>query len=174
MSALEELLDRVEALLAEVDEFPPAQRETVLALLDELDRLHRDALGHLAGALGDRLADVRGSHPALDWLFAAYAVGVDQRAAVEQALARVRPYVEEHGGTIELLDVVDGEVRLRMAGACAGCTASAVTLQDGVDAALREDVPGYRGIQVEQPSAAAHPPPAAGPPLLQIGVRPPG
>jgi Fe-S cluster biogenesis protein NfuA len=57
-----------------------------------------------------------------------------------------------------------------MSGACSGCSASAITLREGIEEALRERLPGFARIEVEEDPAPRHPPP--GPTLLQIQRRP--
>ncbi len=170
MPSLDEVLDRLETLLAEVGELDGPVRQQVFELLDGVDALHRMALTRLGDSLGpEALAGAR-EDPAVAWLLDAYGVGVDQRAVADAALDAIRPYIASHGGAVDVLDVSDGVVRLRMTGACSGCTASAVTLQEGVAEALREGFPGFAGVAVEPDHAAAHPPPA--PTLLQILPRP--
>jgi len=144
----------------------------VLELLDGIDALHRMALGRLEGLLErGELARLRAADPAVAWLLDLYGVGVDERAAAEAALAAIRPYIHSHGGAVEVLGVREGIVRLRLTGTCAGCTASSVTLREGIEAGLREGFPGFAAIEVEQDDAPPHPPP--GPTLLQIvDVRP--
>lgn len=169
-SPLDQLLTRLEELLGAVEEFEEPARATVLELLDGLDALHRMALGRLPDALGaDGVAGLSSAHPALAWLLGAYGVDVDERTAAERALEDLRPYIESHGGEVEVVDARDGVVRVRMAGACAGCSASAVTLKEGVERALRDGLPRFVGLEVEDDDAPAHPPP--GPTLLQIDNR---
>ena len=60
---------------------------------------------------------------------------------VEQALAKVRPVLQADGGDVELVDVVDGVVQLRLTGACHGCPCAAQTLQHGIERYLKERVP---------------------------------
>ena len=164
---LSRLLDRLEGLLADADTLDPGAREITYGLLDGVDEVHRVALGILAAQLGDdEIVRLRAAHPAIEWLFDAYAVGVDERSAVEAALEPVRPYIDSHGGEVDVLDVTDGVVTLAMSGACSGCTASAVTLQEGIVTSLREHFPGFDRVEVrEDPDAVAHPPP--GPTLEQ-------
>jgi Fe-S cluster biogenesis protein NfuA len=64
-----------------------------------------------------------------------------------------------------------GIVSLRMGGSCSGCTSSADTLRDGIEEALRENFPGFVGVDVEQDDAPAHAPPTALP-LVQISAPP--
>jgi len=169
---LDDLLDRMEELLAAMDQFEPSVRDQVFELLDCVDALHRHAITGLAEALGNDVETVRAKHPATDWLFTAYGVGVDECDLATQALKDIRPYIHGHGGEVEVLAVHDGVVRVRMSGACCGCTASAETLKEGVQKALSAGFPGFVRLDVvdDRPGAAAHPPP--GPTLLQIGPRP--
>ena len=172
MADLGPILDRFEALLGEIEAWEEPHRSTAFELLQQVDAVHRFALVRLGERLGaDLLATLRAEDPAVAWLFDAYAVGVDERAAAEEALSPVLGYVHSHGGEVTVLEVRQGVVRLRMSGTCSGCTASAVTLREGVDKALREGFPGFSRMEVEEDQEARpHPPP--GPTLLQIGPRP--
>jgi Fe-S cluster biogenesis protein NfuA len=163
VSDLSSVLDRLEELLAQVEALDEQARLPVFELLDGIDVVHRLALGRLAEVLGpDELARVRSADPAIAWLLDAYGAGVDERRAADRALDAIRPYIEGHGGHVELLDSVGGVVRLRLSGACAGCTASAQTLQEGVHTALQEGFPGFLRMEVEEDLAAPlHPPPGA-------------
>jgi Fe-S cluster biogenesis protein NfuA len=168
----EQLLGRLGELVARVEELDAPVRDEVFELLDGIDILHRSALRELAGALDP--ADVerlRVAHPAIEWLFEAYAVGVDEMAVAEAAIDEVRPFIHSHGGEVEVLDARGGIVSLRMGGSCAGCTSSADTLRDGIEEALRERYPGFVALDVAEDDAAPHPPPA-GPALVQITARP--
>ncbi|MDP9401575.1 MAG: NifU family protein [Actinomycetota bacterium] len=170
MPTLDDLLTRLEHLLAQVEELDEQAREPVLELLDGLDALHRLALARLPAALGaDGVARLRQADPALAWLLDAYGVALDERAAAERALDEVRPYLRSHGGEVEVRDARDGVVRVRLTGTCSGCTASAITLTEGVERALRDGLPGFAALHVEDDGAAPHPPPAAT--LLQIESR---
>ena len=76
-----------------------------------------------------------------------YPVPLDER--VEAALERVRPYMESHGGGVELLRLEDGVAHLRLHGSCDGCPASASTLELAIKQALDEAAPDLDGIEVE-------------------------
>ncbi len=71
----------------------------------------------------------------------------DIRTRVEQVLDSIRPYIQGDGGDIELIDVVDGIVQIRLAGACVGCMHSLMTLQAGVERLLREAVPEVKAVE---------------------------
>lgn len=60
---------------------------------------------------------------------------------VTQVLDKIRPGLQMDGGDIELIDVKDGVVKVRLVGACAGCPMSMMTLQMGVERALKREVP---------------------------------
>ena len=62
----------------------------------------------------------------------------EQVAAV---LEEIRPNLQADGGDIELVDVVDGVVKVRLKGACAGCPMSQMTLTFGVEKVLKERIP---------------------------------
>jgi len=56
---------------------------------------------------------------------------------------KIRPYLEADGGGIEFVgfDESNGEVKVRLQGACAGCPGAQMTLSMGVEAALKEELP---------------------------------
>jgi Fe-S cluster biogenesis protein NfuA/nitrite reductase/ring-hydroxylating ferredoxin subunit len=74
-------------------------------------------------------------------------VSVEER--VGQALDRVRPYMESHGGDVELLGIEDNVARLRLHGSCKSCRASSATLELAVRQALEELCPDLEGMDVE-------------------------
>ena len=86
---------------------------------------------------------------------------VPLEARVREALDSVRPYMESHGGDVELLGVVDGIARIRLEGHCVGCAASASTLELGIRQALETSAPDLDGLEVEgvldEPTHAAPP-----------------
>lgn len=168
MATLAEVLKRLGELLAEIERLDETVRAPVLELLDGIEALHRSALERLPAVLGaDGIERLRTGDPALAWLLDTYGLTRDERADTEAALDSVRPYIASHGGMVELLDASAGVVKVRLAGACAGCAASAVTLREGVEVALRARLPGFQRLEVAPDDAPAHPPP--GPPLLEIG-----
>ncbi|MGD9604810.1 MAG: NifU family protein [Bacilli bacterium] len=66
---------------------------------------------------------------------------------VKTIISKIRPYLLRDGGDIEFLRIVDGIVYVRMIGACAGCASIDVTLKDGIEAILLEEVPGIFGVE---------------------------
>jgi len=64
-----------------------------------------------------------------------------KREEVEKVLDEVRPYLQSEGGDIELVDVADNIVKVRLKGACAGCPMSQMTLKWGVEQYLKKKIP---------------------------------
>jgi Fe/S biogenesis protein NfuA len=59
---------------------------------------------------------------------------------------QVNPMVARHGGRVELIDVQDAVVMVRMAGGCQGCGMADVTLRQGIEAMLQQHVPDVKGV----------------------------
>ena len=67
---------------------------------------------------------------------------------VEQALEKIRPFLQRDGGDIKLIDVTDdGVVKVQLVGACQGCPMSQMTLKQGVEKALMKEVPAVKEVQ---------------------------
>ncbi len=69
------------------------------------------------------------------------------RASVEAVLDMIRPSVQGDGGDIELVDIIEGIVQVRLAGACVGCMHSMMTLQAGIERMLKEHVPEVKAVE---------------------------
>ena len=68
------------------------------------------------------------------------------REKVEAALAQVRPALQADGGDVELVDVNEGIVRLKLKGACAGCPMATMTLRHGIERVLKEQIPEVKEV----------------------------
>jgi len=68
------------------------------------------------------------------------------REKVEEALGEIRPFLEADGGNIELIDVQEGVVKVRLTGACGSCPMSQMTLKRGVEARLKAKVPEVKEV----------------------------
>ena len=66
---------------------------------------------------------------------------------VEEVLNEVRPSLQADGGDVELVDVVDGVVKVRLKGACAGCPMSQMTLAFGIEKVLKERIPEVKKVE---------------------------
>lgn len=74
---------------------------------------------------------------------------VDLETRVTEALDGVRPYMESHGGDVELVALEDGVARIRLNGSCDGCPASSATLELAIKQALDEHAPDLVALEVE-------------------------
>jgi Fe-S cluster biogenesis protein NfuA len=72
---------------------------------------------------------------------------IDTKQLVEKALEKIRPMLQRDGGDIELVEVNDGVVKVRLTGACKGCPMSQMTLKQGVEKLLLKEVPGLKEVQ---------------------------
>jgi Fe-S cluster biogenesis protein NfuA/nitrite reductase/ring-hydroxylating ferredoxin subunit len=129
--------------------------ERALMLLQLIDAIHRPALERIVAG------DVE--HPLARALLMMYdLLPADELLQVEEALDEIRPYIESHGGGLEVLDVDGGVVHVRMHGACNGCAASAMTLRRGVEEKLRERLEWFTEVvahdaEDEEPSGTPLP-----------------
>jgi Fe-S cluster biogenesis protein NfuA len=65
---------------------------------------------------------------------------------VLEVLDKLRPFLQRDGGDVELVDVEDGIVKLRLMGACGSCPSSTITLKAGIERALLEEVEGIEEV----------------------------
>jgi Fe-S cluster biogenesis protein NfuA len=65
---------------------------------------------------------------------------------VETALAKVRPMLLADGGDVQLVDVTDGVVKVKLTGACGGCPMATMTLKGGIERALKDEVPEVKEV----------------------------
>jgi Fe-S cluster biogenesis protein NfuA/nitrite reductase/ring-hydroxylating ferredoxin subunit len=151
-----ELLDRVQQLSAQVDQLSdPRARELAQDLVAAVIAMYGDGLARImevisesreAGAtILDQLAQ-DGAVASLLLIHDLYPVSLEQR--VVEALNTVRPSMESHGGTVELVGIDDGVARLVLQGSCNGCSASRATLELAIKQALDEHAPDLAGLQV--------------------------
>jgi len=68
------------------------------------------------------------------------------REKVEAILAQVRPALQSDGGDVELVDVNEGIVSLKLKGACAGCPMATMTLRHGIERILKEQIPEVKEV----------------------------
>jgi Fe-S cluster biogenesis protein NfuA len=165
-------VERVEALLDEVERLAdPVARETANGVAAALLELYGTGLARMVEVLAAHddgtLAAAVTADPLVEHLLLLHGlhpVPVEER--VRRALEGVRPYLESHGGDVELLGVEDGVARLRMEGSCKGCPSSAMTLKLAIESAVLEAAPDVERIEAEEQVAAP-------PPLLQIEMAGP-
>lgn len=66
---------------------------------------------------------------------------------IRTALERIRPALQADGGDLEYIDFVDGVVTLRLKGACGSCPMSLMTLKQGIEARLRQEIPEVKSVE---------------------------
>ena len=65
---------------------------------------------------------------------------------VEKVLDKVRPSLMADGGNVELVDVEDGVVKVRLTGACGGCPKSQMTLKIGIERVIKQEIPEIKEV----------------------------
>ncbi|OGL38945.1 MAG: hypothetical protein A2149_07070 [Candidatus Schekmanbacteria bacterium RBG_16_38_11] len=65
---------------------------------------------------------------------------------VKAVIEKIRPRLQMDGGDIELIDVEDGKVKVKLKGACAGCPGAQMTLKMGVERIIKEEVPDVKEV----------------------------
>lgn len=71
---------------------------------------------------------------------------MDAIDAIKTALEEMRPFIQEDGGDLEFVSFQDGQVRLRMLGACSNCAMSTYTLKLGIEERLKQTIPNVREV----------------------------
>jgi Fe-S cluster biogenesis protein NfuA len=69
------------------------------------------------------------------------------REKVQAIIDKIRPALQADGGNIELVDIEDGIVKVKLLGACQGCMGAQMTLKMGVERALKEAIPEVKAVQ---------------------------
>jgi Fe-S cluster biogenesis protein NfuA len=65
---------------------------------------------------------------------------------IAEVLDKVRPMLMRDGGDVELVEVNDGTVKVKLTGACAGCPMSTMTLKMGIEKILKQEVPEVKEV----------------------------
>ncbi|MBI3854394.1 MAG: NifU family protein [Planctomycetes bacterium] len=142
------MLEKIEEMLGAIEAHPdPAARETTRELVRELLDFHREGLARILelSEAGERLA----GDPKIAPLLLLHGLHPDDLGVrVERALQKVRPYLASHGGSVELLGIEEGRVRLRLQGSCDGCPSSAETLKSSIEESILSAAPDVEGIEV--------------------------
>jgi Fe-S cluster biogenesis protein NfuA len=67
---------------------------------------------------------------------------------IQAAIDKVRPMLQADGGDVELIDVSDdGVVKVRLQGACKGCPMSQMTLKNGIERIIKQEVPEVKSVE---------------------------
>lgn len=66
---------------------------------------------------------------------------------VSEIIDKIRPSLQADGGDVELVDIVDGVVKVRLKGACSGCPMSQMTLKQGIERVLKQEIPEISSVE---------------------------
>lgn len=166
------LVADVERRLEELEGLPDdSAREAAMGVVQALLDLYGAGLGRMVeeiaarddGELAEALAqDELVAHLLL--LHGLHPIPLEQR--VRAALEQVRPYLESHGGNVELLEVDPPSVRLRLEGSCSGCPSSTMTLKLAIENAIRKEAPEIEEVVADGAISEQQNP------LIQLEVSP--
>jgi Fe-S cluster biogenesis protein NfuA len=157
---LHERTKRIQELMERIERLPnPAAKALLQDCLEALLSLYGEGLNRVMTILNERetsgeqmllrvLGDswirglllIHGLHPS----------NLEQR--LKDALDQVRPYMQSHGGSVELISLQGDFARLRLSGTCKTCPSSQMTLELAVRKALEENCPDLAGFEVVAPA----------------------
>lgn len=153
----DERLERIETLLETIQQAPnPALRNSAEELVETLLELHGNGLERVLELIwdaGDTGKEIIHEHLVEDELASSLLLlhglhPLGLAARVEKALDEVRPYMDSHGGGVELMSISDGGVvRVKLHGTCESCAASAMTLKYAVEDAVYAAAPDVAAIE---------------------------
>lgn len=154
---MQQLIQRIDGLLHQLDTMPdPDARASAVELVQSLMELHGAGLERMmeisaeSGVPGHAIIDGFARDDLVGGLLLLYGLHpLDLETRVMQALDKVRPYLESHGGNVEVLGIEDGVVRLRLQGSCKSCPSSSMTLKLAIEEAIYEAAPDVTAIEAE-------------------------
>ncbi len=175
MKQIEDLAAALDDAMARVVALDPVARQVAEDCIAALDAVHRAGLTTVVRRLkedpdGKRLLFDLVDEPDVRMLLAIHGIiRADPQTVARQVLDDIRSGLQSHGGDVELDGIRDGIAYVRLRGACNGCSMAAVTMREGVEAALVAGVPGLTGVEVlpNDPTPTLIP-------LSAIGIGPPG
>lgn len=151
---LEQLAERVDRAIAEVQAMDPAARGKAMTLKSTIEEFHKAGLTQIVRKLkgdpnGKQLLFELVEDPTVYALFTMHGlVRADLKTRVSRTIEMVRPYMQSHGGDVTLIDVRERVAYVRLDGNCNGCSMSTVTLRNTVEESLREYVPEIEKVEV--------------------------
>jgi Fe-S cluster biogenesis protein NfuA/nitrite reductase/ring-hydroxylating ferredoxin subunit len=182
---LQERVARMETLLEEIEALKdPNARSKAAEVVGVLLDLYGDCLARMMevvarGEERERSFKAFAQDELISHLLLLHGLHpLDVETRVVGALEEVRPYLQSHGGNVELLGIEGGVVRVRMEGSCDGCPSSAMTLKLAIEEAVLKAAPDLEGVEAE--GIAEEPPPkptttfVAGPTLRRKEKKQPG
>ena len=150
-------IQKIESLVRKIETLADAEaRASALALFQSVMDLHGAAVERMmdivfdAGDTGREVIDKFGRDDLVGSLLLLYGLHpLDLETRVIEALNRLRPSLQSHGGNVELLEVRDGVVRVRLEKSSNGCGSTAQALKQAVEEAVYDAAPDITGIEIE-------------------------
>ena len=160
---LQERVARIETLLGEIETLAdPNARAKAAEMAQVLLELYGEGLARMMevvaqGEESERTFKAFAEDELVSHLLLLHGLHpLDVQTRVVQALEEVRPYLQSHGGNVELLGIEGGVARVRLQGSCDGCPSSTVTLKLAIEEAVLKAAPDLEGIEAE---GVTEPPP---------------
>jgi Fe-S cluster biogenesis protein NfuA/nitrite reductase/ring-hydroxylating ferredoxin subunit len=153
---LQERVARIETLLGEIEALKdPDARSKAAEMAQILLELYGEGLARMMevvaqGEERERAFEAFSEDELISHLLLLHGLHpLDVQTRVVRALEEVRPYLQSHGGNVELLGIEGSVARVRMEGSCDGCPSSAVTLKLAIEEAVLKAAPDLEGIEAE-------------------------
>ena len=153
---LQERVARMETLLEEIETLAdPNARSKAAEVVGVLLELYGEGLARIMevvaqGEEGERTFEVLAGDELVSHLLLLHGLHpLDVESRVVRALEEVRPYLQSHGGNVELLGIEGGVARVRLQGSCDGCPSSTVTLKLAIEEAVLKAAPDLERIEAE-------------------------
>jgi Fe-S cluster biogenesis protein NfuA len=142
---------QIESLVSQLESCEdPAVRDAARDLVGALLSIHGVALGGLLRQMNENMLEEVCKDSVISSVLLLHGLHPEEtKTRVEQALEKVRPSLKSHQGDVELLEIDDARVRLRLIGTCNGCPSSATTFQSLLETAIRELAPEIECIEVD-------------------------
>ncbi len=156
--ALNRQSQRIQQLIEEIDSMPDAyargmMQECVQEILSFYGHGLKKMLSIIARGKNDAAKNIYN-----DLIEDSFVTGLllihdlhplDLKTRLYAALEKVKPYMDSHGGSVEIVSVADGIAKLKLSGSCKGCPSSASTLELGIKQAIEEHCPDLLELEVE-------------------------
>ena len=153
---LQERVAKMETLLEEIETLAdPNARSKAAEVVGVLLELYGEGLARMMdvvaqGEESERIFELFAGDELVSHLLLLHGLHpLDVETRVVRALEEVRPYLQSHGGNVELLGVEGGVARLRLQGSCSGCPSSTMTLKLAIEEAVLKAAPDLERIEAE-------------------------
>ncbi len=164
-SAFQQRMQRIEGLIGQIESSGQGSIQAMATeLVSLVMELHGNGISRMvellkqSGLGGIAAIEQFAEDPLIGSLLVLYGLHpqtLEER--IDRGLAAARPYLESHGGNVELVTVDAGRVVLRLAGNCHGCPSSAQTMRTAIEDAIYEFAPDVVSIELETASDLAEP-----------------